>query len=108
MSDFQVVLCNCPDMFSAEQLAQYLVEEKLAACVNLIPHVQSLYLWENKIVKDQEVTLVIKTTSNCYPALEATIKKHHTYQIPEIIVLPIINGYQPYLTWLNENTRNPT
>lgn len=107
MSDFQVVLCNCPDMFSAEQLAQHLVEEKLAACVNLIPHVQSFYLWENKIVKDQEIMLVIKTTSHCYPALETAIKKHHTYQIPEIIVLPIINGYQPYLNWLNENTRNP-
>jgi periplasmic divalent cation tolerance protein len=108
MSDFQVVLCNCPDLFSAEQLAQYLVEEKLAACVNLIPHVQSLYLWENKIVKDQEVTLIIKTTSDCYDNLEQAIKQRHSYQIPEIIALPIINGYQPYLNWLKENTRNPT
>jgi periplasmic divalent cation tolerance protein len=107
MSDFQVVLCNCPDIFCAEQLAQQLVEEKLAACINLIPQVQSFYLWENKIVKDQEVTLLIKTTSDCFDALEKTIKKLHPYQLPELIALPIINGYQPYLNWLRENTRTP-
>lgn len=108
MSNFQVVLCNCPDLSSAQQLAQYLVEEKLAACVNLIPQVQSFYLWENNIVQDQEVTLLIKTTSACYNNLEQAIKQRHSYQIPEIIALPIVNGYQPYLNWLTENTRNLT
>lgn len=105
MSDYQLVLCNCPDTIVAEQLAQYLVEEKLAACVNIIPNVQSFYLWENKLVKDQEVTLLIKTTAFCFDELEKAIKKLHTYQTPEIIVLPIINGHQPYLNWLKENTR---
>jgi periplasmic divalent cation tolerance protein len=107
MTDFQVVLCNCPDIFLAEQLAQHLVEEKLAACVNIIPNVQSFYLWENKLVKDQEITLLIKTTSDCFNELEKAIKKLHTYQTPEIIALPIINGHQPYLNWLTENTRKP-
>lgn len=106
MSDFQIVLCNCPDIFLAEQLAQHLVEEKLAACVNFIPHVQSFYLWENKLVKDQEVTLLIKTTAGCFTELEQAIKKLHTYQIPEIIAMPIVSGHQPYLNWIAENTRN--
>lgn len=108
MTDFQVVLCNCPDIFLAEQLAQHLVEEKLAACVNIIPNVQSFYLWENKLVKDQEITLLIKTTAYCFDELEKAIKKLHSYQIPETIALPIINGHQPYLNWLKENTRKPT
>ncbi|MEY3220172.1 MAG: hypothetical protein RIT27_1529 [Pseudomonadota bacterium] len=107
MSDFQVVLCNCPTLTLAEQIAQYLVEEKLAACVNIIPNVQSFYWWENQLVKDQEITLLIKTTQHCFNDLENVIKKYHTYQTPEIIALPITNGHQPYLTWLNKNTRNP-
>jgi len=106
MTDFQVVLCNCPTNELAEQIAQHLVEEKLAACVNIIPNVQSFYIWENTLVKDQETTLLIKTTRSCFNALEKAIINLHTYQIPEIIALPITNGHQPYFTWLKENTRN--
>jgi periplasmic divalent cation tolerance protein len=73
--------------------------------VNIIPNFQSLYLWENKLVKDQEVILLIKTTAFCFDELEKAIKKLHSYQIPEIIAMPIINGHQPYLNWLKENTR---
>lgn len=106
MSDFQLVLCNCPTNELAEHIAQYLVEEKLAACVNIIPNVQSFYMLDNQLVEDRETTLLIKTTSSCFNDLEKTIKSLHTYQIPEIIALPITNGHQPYLTWLKENTRN--
>ncbi len=97
----QVVLCNCdPDEASA--LARRLVEEEVAACVNIIDGVQSIYRWEGELCVDKEATLLIKTSSERYPALEAAIEEHHSYDVPEIIALEAKEVADGYARWVDE------
>lgn len=100
-----LVLTNCPDEQSANQLALQLLEQKLAACVNIMPHVRSLYRWQGKIERADEITVLIKTARVHYAQLEQAIKDGHPYQVPEIIALPIIAGSFDYLNWLVQETR---
>ncbi|GAB4354117.1 MAG: divalent-cation tolerance protein CutA [Gammaproteobacteria bacterium] len=100
--DLLVVYCTCPDRESGEQLATRLVEDRLAACVNLIPGITSLYVWNEALQQDSEVLLVIKTTSQKYPKLEGTLKTIHPYEVPEIIATPIVAGATAYLDWVRE------
>jgi periplasmic divalent cation tolerance protein len=104
-SDFVVVLTTLPIDGDAEKLASQLVEERLAACVNILPSMRSVYRWKNAIERADERQLVIKTTTERIPALEARIRKLHPYDLPEFIVIPMVQGSADYLSWLAENTK---
>ena len=99
-----LVLCTCPGESVALELARTLVRERLAACVNRVPGVTSIYRWEGRICEEPEQLLVIKTTPACYPALEVRLKTLHPYEIPEIIVIPVVSGSRQYLAWLGTAT----
>ncbi len=108
MAENQIVtLCACPDQQSAERIGEALVEERLAACVNLIPGLTSIYRWQGKLQKEPEWLLLIKTTAACFEALRIRVRTLHPYEVPEIIALPIKHGDPAYLNWLTENTTAP-
>lgn len=96
-----LVLTNMPDQASAEHLAQTLVTQKLAACVNILAPCQSIYSWQDKLEKSQEVPMLIKTCQSHYRALEAAIIKAHPYELPEIITINIDGGLPDYLQWVS-------
>jgi len=102
--DIQLVITNCPDEETANRIALAVVEAKLAACVNILPRVQSIYRWQGVVESAAEVPLLIKTTAAAYPALEAAIRESHPYDVPEIIALPITAGLPAYLNWLAAET----
>ena len=99
-----LVLTNLPDAASAEKLARALVEQRLAACVNVLAPTRSVYRWQGKIEWASEVPLLIKTMAARYDALEAAIKAQHPYELPEIIRLPIDGGLPAYLGWVAAET----
>ena len=100
-----LVIANCPDEACANRIALAVVEAGLAACVNLLPRVQSVYRWQGNIESASEVPLLIKTTAGRYGELEAAVRKLHPYDVPEIIALPIAQGLPAYLDWLAAETR---
>jgi periplasmic divalent cation tolerance protein len=95
-----VVLSTFPDADKAAQIARVLVDEQLAACVNLIAAVRSIYRWQGAVAEDAEALAIIKTTADRYPALSARLSELHPYEVPEIIALPVADGHPPYLAWL--------
>jgi periplasmic divalent cation tolerance protein len=97
----QIILCTCPDNATAEKIAHLLVTDKLAACVNILPGVTSIYRWHEQIETAQEHLLLIKANKTRYQAIEKTIKKYHPYELPEIIAVPIDNGLPEYLHWID-------
>ena len=99
-----LVITNCPDEAVANAIALALVEAKLAACVNILPRVQSIYRWQGQVESASEIALFIKSTAAAYPALEAQIRALHPYEVPEIIALDIAQGLPAYLNWLAEQT----
>ncbi|MFZ1325330.1 MAG: divalent-cation tolerance protein CutA [Candidatus Contendobacter sp.] len=103
-----VILCTCPDQAIAERIAATVVDERLAACVNLAPGLVSFYRWEGQIQRDTELLLLIKTRADLYPALEARLRALHPYQTPEIIALPIQAGLAAYLDWIRDSTEAPS
>jgi periplasmic divalent cation tolerance protein len=96
-----LVFCTCPDAPSAERLANDLVAEHLAACVNILPGITSIYPWEGKIENSREHLLLIKSRESAYAALEASIRKSHPYELPEIISVPFQQGQSDYLKWID-------
>jgi periplasmic divalent cation tolerance protein len=98
------ILCTTPDIASAERIAGALVEEKLAACVNLVPGLSSVFRWEGKVQREPEVLLLIKTQRTRFDAVAARVKALHPYTVPELIALPIDASTPDYLAWLIENT----
>ena len=103
---FCVVLVTAASQPDAVAIAHALVSRKLAACVNLVP-VQSIYTWDGSVQEDNEWQLLIKTRRERLDALEHVIHDLHAYDVPEMIVLPIIQGAQPYLQWMSEMTEPP-
>ncbi|MBW2289596.1 MAG: divalent-cation tolerance protein CutA [Deltaproteobacteria bacterium] len=99
------VLTTAPDEGIAAMLARTLVEERLAACVNLIPGARSIYRWQGALQDDSEVVLIIKSHRNRTQALAARIKDLHPYELPEVLVLPVSGGSAPYLDWIATETR---
>ncbi|PBJ84510.1 divalent-cation tolerance protein CutA [Lysobacteraceae bacterium NML93-0399] len=95
---------TCPDAAAAERIARTLVEERLAACVNLLPQVRSVYRWEGEVAVDDEVLLMIKTTSARLPALRTRLQALHPYDVPELIALPVAGGLPAYLQWIADAT----
>ncbi len=102
---YAVTLVTCRDARQGEAIARALVGEKLAACVNVLPLVRSIYRWKGKICRDAEALLVIKSRASLSPRVAARVKALHSYSVPEIIHLPIDAGHPAYLKWLGEATR---
>jgi periplasmic divalent cation tolerance protein len=103
--DALIALCACPDAATADRIARTLVDERLAACVNRLPGVESTYRWNGAVQVDEEVLLVIKTSRARYAALEARVVALHPYEVPEVIAIPLVEGYAPYLAWIAKEIR---
>jgi periplasmic divalent cation tolerance protein len=104
MKEFRLVLTTVPDEETGRRIARRLVEERLAACVNITAAATSLYRWEGKIVDDREFVLLIKTKASLLGRLEAAVKELHPYRVPEVIALTIDSGSAEYLGWLAQET----
>lgn len=102
--DVVVVLSNAPDQLLAKRIAHMLVEEGLAACVNLGAPVLSMYMWQGTLEGAEEIPLVIKTTNSALPALTERLTELHPYEVPEILVMAVTGGAKPYLDWVREQT----
>jgi periplasmic divalent cation tolerance protein len=105
MTDIVVVLTTVADNEQAESLARQMVEERLAACVNLHPAMVSFYRWKGQVERDAERQLVIKTTRDRVPALEARLRALHAYELPEFLVMSVEHGSAAYAGWVVEQTR---
>ena len=99
-----VIYCTVPNEFSANLIASTLVDEMLAACVNVVPNITSFYRWEGTVQSDSESLLIIKTQESKYNAIETRIKELHENSIPEIIALPIVQGSDEYQNWIVKET----
>lgn len=99
-----VVLCPVPRDFDADSLAEALIRQSLAACVQIGPDIKSIYRWEGEVEKSLERLLIIKTRAVLFARLERMIRAAHPYEVPEIIALPISAGHAPYLNWIAEMT----
>jgi periplasmic divalent cation tolerance protein len=104
MSHEVVVFVTISDREQASVLADVLVSERLAACVNIVPAIESVYLWEGKVTRDNEALMIIKTTDERYPALERRVNELHSYHTPEVLALRIDRGSDQYLSWLRQST----
>src|SRR5690242_12940926 len=102
MTDALVVFCTCENELQARHIADSLVEGRLAACVNILPPLQSIYRWQGKVERAEETLLLVKTTRDRFSALRDRIGELHTYETPEIIALPVADGSEKYLAWLRE------
>jgi periplasmic divalent cation tolerance protein len=104
MKSILVVFCTCPDEETARALAEGLLEEKLAACVNVLPGIRSIYRWQGEAQDDSEVLMVVKTTQLQLDRLAQWLEQHHPYELPEVIALPVSGGLQGYLDWVAQET----
>jgi periplasmic divalent cation tolerance protein len=104
MTDYIVVYVTAPQD-EAVDLAKTLVEERLVACVNLVPGLRSIYWWRGKVEDEPEVLCIMKTRSNLFESLRDRVRELHSYEVEEIIALPIVAGNPPYLDWIRENTQ---
>ena len=100
MTDALVVLCTCPNPEEASRLARGLVENRYAACVNIFPQIRSIYRWQGETQDEEEVLMIIKTSTRAFTALRAWLLDNHSYDVPEILALPVAQGSQDYLDWL--------
>jgi len=104
MTDAVVILVTAGSEAEAELIAKALVEEQLAACVNILSPIRSVYRWEGKVSDDREWLLLIKTRAERFAAIEDKVKALHSYQVPEVIALPIVAGAEGYMRWLCAGT----
>ena len=104
-ADYVVVMTTLPADADSVAFARSLVEERLAACVNLLPPMESVYRWEGRVERESERQLVMKTSRDRVLALWDRVRELHPYEIPEFLVLPVIDGNDAYLRWVGENTR---
>jgi periplasmic divalent cation tolerance protein len=100
--DYRLILNTCPDVAVAERLAGLLVEGGLAACVNIVPAISSVYMWQGKLQKDAEVLLLIKTTADNYDKVQQLILAEHPYELPEIVAVSFTDGLHGYFSWIKE------
>ncbi len=104
MTDTLLIMSTFPNMEKAEELATRLIQAKLAACINILPPMKSVYRWKNRIESGTEHLLMIKTRKERYQAVTEVIQQQHPYELPEIIAVPINAGLPAYLDWILENT----
>lgn len=107
MPDVLLVLTNCPDTATAQRIAQVLVQNGLAACVNQLSPVASTFRWRGAVETASEILLLIKCTRDRYTEVEEAIRQVHPYDLPEIIALPVVAGFAPYLRWVHDETQPP-
>jgi len=100
----RVALATAPDAEVAARIAHALVDERLAACANLVPQVRSIYRWQGRVEDDTEVLLVIKTRADRVAALADRLRALHPYEVPELVVLPVVGGLAAYLAWMSAET----
>jgi periplasmic divalent cation tolerance protein len=105
MTDARIVLTTAGSPQEAEKIARALVERRLAACVNVVPQIQSIYRWKDKIEQETEWLLIIKTRTDAFESVRDAIKELHSYELPECVMLEVSNGSEAYLNWIEENTR---
>jgi periplasmic divalent cation tolerance protein len=107
-TNLQLVLCTVPNRECAEQIAEALVAEQLAACVNIIPGIASVYRWKGGMEKDEELLLLIKTSQSTYESLEQRIRALHPYELPEIIAVSLQAGQKDYIKWIENSLTTPS
>lgn len=107
-SELLIILCTFPDVEKARQIGTALVERQLAACVNVLPGIESIYRWQGKLESGQEVLAIFKTTSERWPALEAALRELHPYDVPEIVALPAAKVSAAYWQWVAAETGSGT
>ncbi len=105
--DYRLVLTTCGDPAIAEQLAVRLVEERLVACVNIVPQVRSVYAWEGRLERAQESLLIMKTTAERLAVLQERVCALHDYELPEFVAVPISDGLSSYLRWVSDTVAIP-
>jgi periplasmic divalent cation tolerance protein len=103
MTNKRLVLTTASSKEEARRLAKTLVERHLAACVNIVPNINSIYRWKEKVEESQEFLLLVKTTESAIPQLRDAIQELHSYEVPECIVVPIEDGSEKYLNWIDES-----
>ncbi|MEJ2214323.1 MAG: divalent-cation tolerance protein CutA [Gammaproteobacteria bacterium] len=100
-----VIYCTCPDIETAERISRLSVEQRMAACINMIPGITSIYTWDGNIQQDQEVLLVIKSTKDRFGDIQNLINDEHPYDLPELIAVPITESSPDYLEWIKQCTK---
>ncbi len=105
MTDKRIVLTTCGSKDEAEKIAQYLVENRLAACVNIVPQVRSIYWWQGKVESAEELLLLVKTTTEKFTQVRDAIRRLHSYELPECAVLSIEDGSAAYLEWIEDSVK---
>lgn len=101
MTDKIVVFSTCSSQQEAEKIAANLIEKRIAACVNLIPGVHSIYRWRGKVEYSKEILLLIKSTRELLPQLQSEISRMHSYEVPEVLAVPVVDGMESYLEWMD-------
>ncbi len=104
MSEYIVVLVTASTVKEAEIIAEDLVASRLAACGNIIPGIRSIFQWKDEVQKEEETLLMLKSRSELFDRIEQRVRELHSYEVPEIVALPILKGSQSYLAWLSEET----
>ena len=102
---YLMIMTTCPDLESAERIAGELVGKQLAACVQIVPGVKSVFRWQGEVDSAAEYLVLIKTTAAQYTAVENSINSLHSYELPEIIAVPVADGLHDYLSWIDDNTK---
>ena len=97
-----VALCTVPNAEEGARIGRAVVEARLAACVNVVDRLRSIYIWQGELCDDPETLLVMKTSQHLVDALAATIAREHPYDVPEVVALPVVGGHGPYLAWIDE------
>jgi periplasmic divalent cation tolerance protein len=105
MSDVKLVLSTAADVDEGRRIANHLLDKKVAACVNIIPHLESIYLWKGKLEESQEVLLLIKTTADRFADVQREILEVHSYEMPEVLAFDIAQGSEDYLKWVAESVK---
>ena len=107
MTDKIVVLCTCGKEEEAGKLAHFLVEARLAACVNIIPRVRSIYHWSGNVEESEEWLLIIKSSRSLFGELRLAVERIHSYEVPELLELSVVDGAPNYLGWLDASLKRP-
>lgn len=103
MNETITILCSCPDEATAKRLAQGIIENRHAACVNILPSILSVYTWEGEIKEESEALMIIKTTHSHFFVIEHWLEEHHPYDVPELLALDAEHVSEPYLKWLRKS-----
>ncbi len=104
MTEFIIVIITAPKEDEAARIAQDIVASRLAACVNIVKDIRSIYRWKGKIEDEGEVLMIVKTRLDLFGELKKRVKELHSYSVPEIIAVPLVEGSEEYLSWLKEET----